>query len=79
VLTWENLKWKSVYSLSRCELASDEKFWEREHVLLSFTIFVIIQIALHLKMCVGTLSFTISVWLFARIRASDPLPLGALT
>ena len=47
--------------------------------LSSFTIFAIIQIALYLKLCVDTLSFTVSVWLFARTGASDPLPPDAST
>jgi len=47
--------------------------------LSSFTMFAIIQIALHLKLCVDTLSFAIYVWLFARIGASDPLPPDAST
>jgi len=47
--------------------------------LSSFNIFAIIQIALHVKLCCGTLNFTISVWLFARKGASDPLPLDPST
>jgi len=42
--------------------------------LSSFTIFTVIQIALYLKLCVDALSFTVSVWLFARTEASDLYP-----